>query len=204
MINNQQRAPMEYYTAKYIAADPQALAVRSGTLYEGGAFHLTMLGHALRASWPDFSLSAKQEGCPAVLLSDPMQLLMIRFLLEGVSVPTSGKFMTYRELPWGDVYDANFQGRCVRRLAFAFGNKLESFSVAAKKLAGITMNAGDAAAELPFFEQVRVRLVLYSGDDEFPPSAQILFSDNASAAFSSEDLAAVGDLVVSALKACAN
>ena len=202
MIDNKLRVPMGHYAAKYEAADPRALAVRSGVPYEGGAFHITMLGSALSASWPGFSLSAKQEGCPAPLLSDAAQLLTIRFLLEGVSVPSSGRFLTYREFPWGDVYDANFQGRCVRRLAYAFGNDPESFTIAAKKLGGIALSDGDAAAELIFFEQVKLRLVLFSGDDEFPPSAKFLFSDNASAAFTSEDMAAVGDLVISALKAC--
>ena len=202
LVDNKHRVPMEHYKVKYAAADPHALAVRSGVLYESGAFNLTMLGYALGAFWPEFSLYAKHESCPAILLSDAAQMLTIRFLLEGVSVPASGKFLTYREFPWGDVYDANFQGRCVRRLAFAFGDKPESFSFAAKKLGGIALNDGDAAAELLFFEQVKLRLVLYSGDDEFPPSAKFLFSDNASAAFTSEDLAAVGDLVISALKAC--
>ena len=198
---------MEYYKAKYAAADPKALAVRSGVLYEGGAdggvFHLTMLGYALGAAWPEFSLCAIEEGCPAILLSDLAQMLTIRFLLEGVSVPSSGRFLTYREFPWGDVYDANFQGRCVRRLAHAFGNRLGGFSVAAQKLGGTSLSDGDAAAEFVFFEEVKMRLVLYSGDEEFPPSAKFLFSDNASAAFTSEDLAAVGDLVISALKTCA-
>jgi hypothetical protein len=37
-------------------------------------------------------------------------------------------------------------------------------------------------------------------DDEFPPSAQFLFSDNTPAAFNAEDLAAVGDVIIGTLK----
>ena len=41
-------------------------------------------------------------------------------------------------------------------------------------------------------------------DDEFPPSAQILFSDNFPAAFTQgEDMAVVGDVTIDMLKALA-
>ena len=49
-----------------------------------------------------------------------------------------------------------------------------------------------------------VRLILWAGDDEFPPSAQILFSDNFPAAFTQgEDMAVVGDVTIDMLKALA-
>jgi hypothetical protein len=196
-------------------------------VYQDGAFHVTLLGQPLLASWHEFGLTTVHDNCPAVLLGDLAQILIIRFLLEGAVVPSSGKFLTYRELPWGDVYDSNFQGRCVKRLAFTFGNRLESFIAAAEKLGGKALSLspgvaepsapGDtpassaravietpprgASVELRFFEDVFIRLIVYAGDDEFPPSAQFLFSDNAWAAFTAEDLAAAGDLVISALKA---
>jgi hypothetical protein len=43
------------------------------------------------------------------------------------------------------------------------------------------------------------RLIVWSPDEEFPPSAQFLFSDNTPAAFNAADLAAVGDVVIEAL-----
>jgi hypothetical protein len=192
---------MEHYSARYAAAQPEELSSRCGALFSRETFHVTMLGQPLRAAWPDFSLQSDSEECSEVLLSFPAQLLVIRFLLEGARAPACGRFLTYRELPWGAVYDKTFHNRCVRRLAFSFGSRLDEFSRAADKLGGIRLNLGDAAVELPFFEEIRVRVILYAGDDEFPPTAQILFSDNAAVAFSAEDLAAVGDIVISALKA---
>ena len=41
----------------------------------------------------------------------------------------------------------------------------------------------------------------WEGDDEFPPSSQILFSDNFAACFAAEDLAVVGDISINMMKA---
>ena len=46
----------------------------------------------------------------------------------------------------------------------------------------------------------RVRFLLWAGDEEFPPSAQILFSDNFPLCFKAEDLAVVGDVAIGTLK----
>jgi len=42
--------------------------------------------------------------------------------------------------------------------------------------------------------------ILWEGDEEFPPSAQILFSDNFALAFSPEDVAYVIDVVLDYMK----
>ena len=45
-----------------------------------------------------------------------------------------------------------------------------------------------------------VRFILWAGDDEFPPSSQILFSDNFPLSFETYDLAVVGDISITTLK----
>ncbi|MBR4755026.1 MAG: DUF3786 domain-containing protein, partial [Lachnospiraceae bacterium] len=42
--------------------------------------------------------------------------------------------------------------------------------------------------------------ILWAADDEFPPSSQILFSDNFEYAFKAEDMAVVGDISIGAMK----
>ena len=45
-----------------------------------------------------------------------------------------------------------------------------------------------------------IQFLLWLGDDEFPPNAQILFSDNFRYAFTAEDLANAGDIVLNRMK----
>jgi hypothetical protein len=67
-------------------------------------------------------------------------------------------------------------------------------------LGGVPVKKGDAAFDLRFIPGVTVRLILWSGDEEFPPQSQWLFSDNTPLAFSAEDVAGMGDVIIGALK----
>ena len=61
---------------------------------------------------------------------------------------------------------------------------------------------GDAGYEFEFLNDLYLRFLLWEGDGEFPPSAQILFSDNFPLAFvQGEDMAVVGDVSIGVLKA---
>ena len=45
-----------------------------------------------------------------------------------------------------------------------------------------------------------VQFLLWLGDEEFPPSGQILFSDNFRFAFTAEDMANIGDIILNRMK----
>jgi len=193
----------DIHLEKYSQLDPEETTKRTGIEFdtEQSRFKLETLGHHLYAEWPNFKLTPKdKETCPKALYDFGMQVLVMRVLYLGVAAPASGNFKAYRELPWGDVYDANFNGRCIKRFAFGFGFKPEKFAEAAEKLSGKKIDGGDIAYEFSFLGGIASRFILWKPDEEFPPSAQILFSDNSVLMYNAEDLAAVGDVIISALK----
>lgn len=198
----QKDVPLAHYSAAFRKLVPESAIERTGIPFDGTLqrFTVDVSGHLLYAQWPEFKLLPDDAGaCPKTLYGFQMQVLTMRFLLEGAYVPPTGVFKAYRELPWGDVYDANFRGNCIRRLASGFGNRPDVFAKAAAALGGIRREAGDISYDLPFMGGVVCRLILWGADDEFPPSAQFLFSDNTPAAFNAEDLAVVGDVIIRAL-----
>lgn len=70
------------------------------------------------------------------------------------------------------------------------------------KIGGTKLDFGDISYEFEFLNGLQLRMILWAGDDEFPPSAQILFSDNFPVAFvQGEDMAVVGDVSIDMLKA---
>ena len=198
----------EYHLKKYSEIDPVEASARTGLELnkEQSCFTIDVLGYRIYADFPVFNLrqgddSQEPSPCPPKTLTGfQMQVLAIRILTEGVSVPLTGNFKAYRELPWGDVYDQNFTGRCIKRFAYGFGFKPDIFAKAAEKLNGKRIDAGDIAYEFDFMGNIKCRFILWKPDDEFPPSAQILFSDNAVFMYNAEDLAVVGDIIISALK----
>ncbi len=158
---------------------------------------MTMMGRGLEVRWPEMKAVWKDTGTEA---KPNIRILCARRILEGRDIPFGGRMRSYVEMPWGNVYQKQFDGRCVKRLAFGFGNTPEKFREACTGLGGIPVKGGDAAYDILFLDGLIVRLIIWEGDDEFPPSAQFLFSDNFPAAFTAEDIAVCGDIIIDALK----
>ena len=72
-----------------------------------------------------------------------------------------------------------------------------------EKIGATPLEHGDIAYEFEVIDGFRVQMILWAGDDEFPPSSQILFSDNFPIAFQAEDMAVVGDISITMIKALA-
>lgn len=195
--------PLSIYQERYKALDPREASHRTAIPFDeaAGIFTLTVLGYRINAAWPEFALTpGDPEACPQELYGTKAQILLIRHLLEGARAEAAGTFLPYRELPWGSVYDQQFTGRCIMRLAFGFGSKLDSFKKACEVLGGIPYTKGDASYDLHFLPGLTLRLILWAGDDEFPPQSQWLFSDNTPLAFTAEDVACMGDVLIGSLK----
>jgi len=193
----------DHHLEKYREIDPYEASARTNIEYEtdNSRFIIKTLGHTLYAEHPDFKLTpADPDTCPKNLFNVQAQVLVMRVLYLGVHALAHGNFHAYRELPWGNIYDRNFNGRCIKRFAYGFGFKPDKFEKAAEKLSGIKANIGDIAYDFSFLGDITSRFILWKPDEEFPPSAQILFSDNSFFMYNAEDLAAVGDVIISTLK----
>ena len=86
------------------------------------------------------------------------------------------------------------------RLAFSYGNRLDVFRKTAEAMGARKIDSGDAGYEFEVFPGYYVQFLLWEGDEEFPPSSQILFSDNFPAGFHPEDLVVVCDVILNTMK----
>ena len=69
-------------------------------------------------------------------------------------------------------------------------------------ISAIPVKHGDIAYEVEiFFPEYKNTDDPLGGDEEFPPSSQILFSDNFPVSFQAEDMAVMGDVIIGSLKA---
>lgn len=203
--DSKEQRPYEYYLKTYQEIDPKEISERTGFFYdeEKKVFTVVFMGSTYEISFPDYKISHKEDEKGVYPLEEAMnaKIFMVRYLSEKAKAPSSGKFLTYREVPWGEVYFRQFQGRCLMRLAFSYGNKLEAFKKVMTAMGVKPLEQGDCAFELEFMEGFFIRLILWEGDDEFPPSSQILFSDNFAVTFAAEDLAVAGDICINMMKA---
>ncbi len=191
--NNKEEVPFSYYADLFAKADPEQIVARLGAEYDGSAFYVTLLGKRYRVSYPDAAVT------PEAPL--PVQTFLLRYLLEAKKVAWNGGFLTFREMPWGELYIKPYTGRVLTRAAFTFGTRVEAFRAAAEKLGGLALKNGDAGFEFDFLPGYRMRILVWAGDEEFPPNAQVLYSDNFAGGFAAEDRVVAGDILISHIKA---
>lgn len=195
--NHKEEVPFEYYLEKFAALDAGEAAARLKVPFENGKFSLKLLGEEYTVSHPDYAI----EGSGFAAKALPPQTFLLRCLLEGKAVESTNEFKAFREMPWGELYIQPFTGRVLTRAAFTFGTRIQKFREAAEKLGGLPLKHGDAGYEFEFMGNYRLRMLIWEGDDEFPPSAQLLYSANFEDGFSAEDRVVAGDLLIGALKA---
>ncbi len=202
--NNKEDIPFAQYMEQYRQMDPMAASMRTGIPYdeESKCFRMRMLHRTYTVSWPELAVSCADDrkGYAVMEKEVPAKILAMRFLLRGVQADSTGKFLTYREVPSGEVYFRQFSGRCLARLAYGFGFQPQKLADAFTKMGAKKLDLGDVSYEAEILNGYYVRFILWAGDDEFPPSAQMLFSDNFPVSFEPEDLAVVGDISINTLK----
>ena len=197
--NNKEGVPFEYYVNLFKDLDPAEAAARTGAAFDGSAFTLRLVNAVYRIEWPVYAISADREDAFA-LKNLPAQTFLLRYLLEGRQVESLGQFKTFREMPWGELYIQPFTGRCLTRAAFTFGTRVEKFAAAMEALGAEKLKYGDAGYALELLSGYTMQLIVWAGDDEFPPSSQILYSDNFADGFAAEDRVVAGDILISVVK----
>ena len=106
-------------------------------------------------------------------VSNPERILFLRYLLDGQAAAAAGKFLAYQDFPWGEIME---------------------------KMPAQRIPRSDQGWQVELMPGLEIQFLLWLGDEEFPPNAQILFSDNFQYAFTAEDLANIGDIVMNRMK----
>ena len=194
-ISHKERS-LNWFLDIYRTLDPKEIASRCNLPFDGEAFSLRIMGAAYKAVFPDFRLidtagNENQKGFE--------RILFLRYLCEGRYAEPLGKQLSYREIPWGDLYFPNFESRCIKRFAGKFGQNIEGFKMIMESFTAEKLDKSDAGYRFEFSSGLFMSFLLWAADDEFPASAQILFDDNFPMAFTAEDIAVVGDIAINHL-----
>ncbi|MDR3224995.1 MAG: DUF3786 domain-containing protein [Clostridiales Family XIII bacterium] len=225
--------PLEYYSGVFATLDPQEIAARTGVPYdaEKQVFTITLMGMAYAVSWPgadvipladspreDLSKSnhatvarlasaENRVGSPSGQRAFPInpyeRILILRYLDEGKYIEPIGKYIAYNEMPWGDVYGSNFQGRVIRRFLHEFGSDTASLKRIMEETPGLCAAPEpkcDVGYSFLFMNGLSMKILMWEGDDEFPPSVQMLYDETVVFGYTAEDVAVAGDILIARLK----
>ena len=216
--NNKEEVPLQFYLERFPAIDPAARAEELGLRFvkaaetadaesrdvqepgaaASGFFEVRMLNTDYKVYWPDGTVTSDDPNALAVNKIQG-QIMLLRYIMEGKTVLSTGGYKTFREMPWGEVYIKPFTGRCLTRSAYKFGTNIAGFRRGSEAIGGQEMHHGDAGYEFDFIEPYKLQIFVWEGDDEFPPNAQILYSDNFATGFSAEDCVVAAELTITAI-----
>ena len=196
--NHKEEVPFAYYEDKFREITPESVLERLPDMpWDGKEFTVRLLGRDFAISHPKYAIRALDGGSVPPLHT---QTFMLRYLLGGKHVAWQGQWKTFREMPWGEMYIKPYTGRVLTRAAFTLGTRLDAFRAAGEKMKAVGVSHGDVGYLFQLIGDYQMQILVWAGDDEFPPNAQVLYSDNFAAGFEAEDRVVAGDILISSIK----
>ena len=196
--NHKEEVPFSYYEEKFRELNPEdAVARLQDVKWDGKEFYVNLLDRTYAIAHPVYAIRAMDGGELPPL---PVQTFLLRYLMESKTVAWCGAWKTFREMPWGELYIKPYTGRVLTRAAFTFGTRVEAFKAACEKMGAVKLNHGDAGYQFDLIGGYSMQIMVWEGDEEFPPNAQVLYSDNFETGFAAEDRVVAGDILISVIK----
>jgi len=118
--------------------------------------------------------------------------MLLYYFHTADGTPLTGRWISFADLPAGRFYNQAFQGYTGSELQRYFKNDIESLKLAALRSSGslVPDSPGNLAFRFQALPHVPLLLVIWEGDEDFPPSFQFLF-DAATAHYLPTDACAI-------------
>jgi hypothetical protein len=127
------------------------------------------------------------------------RILLLHYLIRADGYPLTGKWVAYKDIPAGFLYASVFARRVTDPLQRRFGKSARSFKETGIRSGGEPVEIGDASFILHAFPYVPLQYVLWEGDEEFPPSIQLLFDAAVDHYLTLEDIVVLGQVTTGRL-----
>ena len=182
--------------------NPDLLATFSGAVIERdkqgiSVFCINFLNSDIIFSWPELEFA--QRGSDAELPIQ-QQILLLHYLhgawcSSGAGI--TGEWISFQEVPDGKFYLDAFHRRAKNPMVQAFGQHPGLLVKLAGEIFGAEpSDQGDVSVLVKALPLVPVALIIWKGDEEFPPEGNILFDRNILKMLSAEDIAWLSGMVV--------
>lgn len=179
-------------------ADLRARCDKSGAVWNPGTrvVEIAFLNRIYRIYPPEFEVRLEDGGKVPVT----ERILILHYLHTASGVPLSGEWISFGQVPGGEIYLPVFRARSVDRLVRAFNGREEMLVEAARALGGIEADYGDVSVKFRAFPHVPVALTLWRGDDEFPVSGNLMFDATVTKYLPMEDIVVLAGMIASRLR----
>lgn len=179
--------------------NPKRIADMTGASFEPDAggkaiLGLNFLAREVAITWPELTISFKMSGDELPLQE---QVLLLHYLRGAKGATPTGQWIAYQEVPDGKFYLDAFVRRAKNPMVQVFGHQPEELvRLATQRYGATALDQGDLSVRIQALPLVPVALILWRGDDEFPPEGTILFDRNIPEILSAEDIAWLAGMIV--------
>jgi hypothetical protein len=141
----------------------------------GKSIIIDFLNRSHTISLPDLDISLK-DGNDSIPIKD--KILILHYLAQAKGSPPTNKLVTIKELPDGRNYAPTFFKRAIKPILDNFQKDPQQLIETTKIFGGNKADYGDFAVTINPFKMVAITIVLWQGDEEFPPEASMMFDSN--------------------------
>ncbi len=171
------------------AGDPRLMADCGGAEFdeEKSVFILKYCSRIYRVSYPDGVVTS-----PTEKVNKADKQIISYYLARASGLPLRGKWLSFMQLPGGPHHYAPFKREAIDPLAGKFGLDVGGFRRVAEEMGGSPLQSGDAAFSIPALPKIPLGVIVWSGDKEFPASANIVFDASAPTYLTTDTLYLLG------------
>ncbi len=127
------------------------------------------------------------------------RVLLLHYLLRADGNPLTGEWVGYKDIPGGLLYGGVFARRVTEPLVRKFGKSAKLFREVGSRFGGEPAGVGDASFHFLALPRISLQYVLWEGDEEFSPSAQLLFDSSVDHYLPLEDIVVLGQITTGRL-----
>ena len=178
---------------KLRSADPEILCLKTGASFRDSSFLVTFLGTDYIINMPQVSF--KEQNALLIL-----QVMILHYLTAVGDETIESKLVSFSSLKGGMFYYHSFKQRVLSKLTSLFIRDETKLIGAIETLGRGQWTGSNFSSKISIFPKLDLLIQLFPGDDEFPSSVNVLFSDNIVNFLRIEDIAFLGGYVLKTLE----
>lgn len=157
-----------------------------------GRCAVRFLGNDLLLTLPELELIDSSSAQPAKSVD---RLLLLHLLLSEVNWRQNDEWISFRDLAGGLFYWQPFHHRSLLPMVRAFGNDWQQLQKCLNRFDWQPLAIGDLGARIQVVGLLQIGLVYRGGDEEFSPTADLLFPAAIRHALPTEDVAVLASRI---------
>jgi hypothetical protein len=193
------KAAVELSKKELKEKNPRQVADQSGADFEvdsesNAVLTLDFLNKKVVINWPHITLNFGGSNGEVPV---QQQVLLLHYLNGCKGLTETGEWIAYQEVPDGKFYLDAFLRRAKNPMVQGFGTQPKLLVKLAREVYGARLlDEGDFSVVIRALPMVPVALILWEGDEEFPPEGTILFDRSVSDILSAEDIAWLAGMII--------